>query len=375
MNIYDFRKDEIDLPLHSGYAPKWLINLMVKLGKEITEIIVDEYGTYELLNRLSDPLWFQSLGCVLGYDWHSSGVTTVLTGVLKTIVNSSDLGIIIAGGKGKSSKKAPEEIKRLLKKVNLEGKEEEFIRISRLVAKIDNYLIQDGYNLYHHVIVIDEKGNWAVIQQGMNVEEKYARRYHWFSSNVKDFLSDPHSGIIGSQRHDNVLNLSSKESEENRKTTVDLISMGVKKIKEDYKKLQFGPLDKWINRNYKIKASVYRMPWNINWEAINKLYEKEPRNYIEILETEGIGPSTIRALALISEIIYGSPASWRDPVKFTFAHGGKDGVPYPVNKKVYENSISILHDAVKRAEIKEEMKKLALERIENISEKMFRMIK
>lgn len=369
MNIYNFKKDEIDLPLHSGYAPKWLVNLMIRLGREVVYLIVEEYGTYEFLKRVSDPLWFQSLGCVLGYDWHSSGVTTVLTGVLKSITNNSNFGLIIAGGKGKSSRNVPNEMKNLLKKINLEGKEEEYTRISRLVAKIDNCLIQDGYNLYHHSIIIDEKGNWAVIQQGMNIEEKYARRYHWLSSNVSDFLSDPHSGIIGDKQHDRVLNIASKESEENRKTTLDIISTGVEKIKSDYKKIQYGPMDKWLYNEHKISNEVYRMPRYINWDAVKEAYEKRPKNYIEFIETKGIGSSTIRALALISEIIYGSPASWRDPVKYTFAHGGKDGVPYPVNKKVYEKSIEILRDAVKRAEVRDEIKKLAIKRLEIFNSK------
>jgi len=354
---------DVELRLAKGPIPHY--KELKELERSIVKVIIEEFGTEELIKRYSNPLWFDSLACLLGFEWNYSGMTTVTLKALKEISIEDNIPIIVLGGKGKDSK-ITEEIETKDIKDKLKDKIKD---VSITSAKVDNYLIQDGYNLYFHFLISDEKSNMTIINQKMSIKEQKVRRFHWININYFD------DSQIGFGSNTKTLNLSSKESEENRKTTVDLISMGVKKIKEDYKKLQFGPLDKWINRNYKIKASVYRMPWNINWEAINKLYEKEPRNYIEILETEGIGPSTIRALALISEIIYGSPASWRDPVKFTFAHGGKDGVPYPVNKKVYENSISILHDAVKRAEIKEEMKKLALERIENISEKMFRMIK
>jgi Uncharacterized conserved protein len=369
MNIINFKRNEIDLPLHTGHAPQWLIRLMLDLSKEITQIIVEEYGTNEFMKRLSDPLWFQSLGCVLGYDWHSSGVTTVVTGVLKTAINNSEFGIIVAGGKGNTSKNTPNELEILLKKINLEDKAEYFKRISKLVAKIDNNLVQDGYDLYHHAIFVDEKKNWAIIQQGMNVEIKYARRYHWFSENITEFLSDPHAGIIGNVKHENVLNMTSKYSEDNRKVTLELIKSGVDKIKKDYKQLIVGPLDSWLGGKNLNLINRYRMPKYVNWDAIRKLHEHNPSDYIQLVEFEGIGKNTIRALALISEIIYGSPASWRDPIKYTFAHGGKDGVPYPVNKKVYENSISILRDAIKRANIRNELKVLAMRRLDKIEYK------
>ncbi len=349
----------IDLPLHDGHAPQWLINLMKELGYEISNIIIKEYGTEEFLRRISDPLWFQSLGCLLGYDWHSSGVTTVLTGVLKSVLNDKDLGLAVAGGKGKLARKTPEEINIIAKKLDLE-EPQKFQRISRLVAKIDTALIQSGHELYHHTMFIDYKGNWAIIQQGMNVEEKKARRYHWFSGELKDFVNEPHKAIVGESVNRKVLNMVAKESEENRRACVDLVNEGVEKIRSSIRELYRGPLDKWL---YEGKVRHYEMPLEINWEALKKLYENKPRNYLEIAEFKGVGPKTIRALALVSEIIFGTPASWRDPVKFTFAHGGKDGVPYPVDKKVYRRTISIIKDAIERSKLGSEEKLLAFKRL------------
>jgi len=348
----------IDLPLHGGHAPPWLIKLMKELSKEICYIIINEYGTENFLNRISDPLWFQSFGCVLGYDWHSSGVTTVVTGVLKTVINKEDFGIIVAGGKGKNSRKAPKEIKELAGKIGIEDSSK-FIRISRLVAKIDNSLIQSGHVLYHHTIFIDENENWVVIQQGMNEVEMKARRYHWFSKEIKDFVNEPHKAIIGEPVSIKVLNMVDKESEECRKVCVDIINENPVKLKRMIKETFRGPLDSWIYG----KEIRYEMPLDINWKLLENLYELKPKRYEEIVEFQGVGPKTIRALALISEIIFGTPASWRDPAKFSFAHGGKDGVPYPVDKNVYRNTISIFKDAIERAKIGLSEKLLALKRL------------
>jgi len=357
----------IDLPLHEGKAPYWLIKLMKELSKEICEIIIKEYGTFEFLNRISNPFWFQSLGCVLGYDWHSSGVTTVVTGVLREVLNKHELGIIVAGGKGKTSKRTPEDIQILSKKIGLdEEKVKNFQYISRIVAKVDNSLIQAGYKLYHHTIFIDYKLNWAVIQQGMNTEDLTARRYHWFSNNVKDFVVEPHTAIVCDVKKERVLNMVAVESEENRKTSVDLINEGPSKIERSIKEAIRGPLDKWFENHGFRKIPHYMMPREINWKAIKELYERKPKKYIEIVEFQGIGPSTIRALSLVSEIIYGSPACWRDPVKYTFAHGGKDGVPHPIDKKTYRQTIEILRDAIQRAKIGNNQKILAIKRLSNL---------
>lgn len=356
------RTSTIDLPLHDGHAPRWLFNLMKELGSEICDILILEYGTEEFLRRVSDPLWFQSLGCVLGYDWHSSGVTTVLTAVLKEVLNEKDLGIKVAGGKGKRAIKTKEEIPLLAEKLGIEDPSK-FIYASRIVAKVDNSLIQSGHSLYHHSIFIDYKGNWAVVQQGMNAEERKARRYHWISSEKLDFVNEPHSAIVGEPVNRKVLNMVAKESEENRKACVDLVNEGPLRIQRAIKESLRGPLDVWIKGT---EVKHYEMPLNINWKALKELYEMKPRKYIELVEFQGFGPSTIRALALVSEIIFGTPASWRDPVKFSFSHGGKDGVPYPVDKKTYRKTIEIFRDAIQRAKIGNEEKLLALKRLAKI---------
>lgn len=355
----------INLPLHDGKAPFWLVKLMKDLGKEICTIIVNEYGTEEFLRRISDTFWFQSLGCVLGYDWHSSGVTTVLTGVLKDVLNNLDLGIIVAGGKGKISKNTPNEIEILSKKINVKNYQK-YQYISRIVAKIDNAVLQTGYNLYHHTIFIDYKGNWAVIQQGMNLEDLTARRYHWLSESVKDLVNEPHTAIVCDVKKERVLNMIANESEKNRKACVDLVNEGPKKIEKSIKESIRGPLDKWFENHGQRKIPHYIMPKEINWKAIKELYERKPKKYIELVEFQGIGPATIRALALVSEIVFGTPASWRDPVKYTFAHGGKDGVPKPVDRKTYRKSIEIFKDAIQRASIGDDQKLLALKRLAKI---------
>lgn len=352
----------IDLPLHDGHAPKWLVEMMKDLAYEISYIIINEYGTEEFLLRISDPLWFQSLGCVLGYDWHSSGVTTVVTGVLKTVLNNEDLGIIVAGGKGAVSRKAPDEILEYSKKINLDNPER-YVKISKIVAKVDNTLIQSGHTLYHHTIFIDEKGNWAVIQQGMNVEELKARRYHWLSKDLKSFVNEPHKAIIGEPVKQKVLNMVAKESEECRKVCLDIVNENPIKLKRMIKESMRGPLDRWILGE---EIKHYEMPWDINWKMMEKLYEFKPKKFEELIEFQGMGPRTIRALALVSEIIFGTPASWRDPVKFSFAHGGKDGVPYPVDKKVYRQTIEIFKDAIIRSKLNKDSKMLALKRLSKI---------
>jgi hypothetical protein len=355
-----------DLPLHEGKAPYWLVKLMKDLGKEVCTIIIKEYGTEEFLRRILDTFWFQSFGCVLGYDWHSSGVTTVLTGVLKEIFKENDLGIFLAGGKGKRSRKTLEELDEL-KKFNFDEESiSKYKYISRIVAKIDNSLIQAGYQLYHHTIFIDYKGKWAVVQQGMNTEDLTARRYHWLDENVKEFVNEPHTAIVSDVIKEKVLNMVASESEENRKACVDLVNEGVKKIQRSIKECVSGPLDKWLENHGQRKIPHYMMPREINWKALNELYERKPKKYIEIIEFYGVGPSTIRALALVSEIIFGTPASWRDPVKYTFAHGGKDGVPYPINKKTYRKTIEIFRDAIQRANIGDEQKLMALKRLASL---------
>lgn len=328
-----------DLPLHFGHAPRWLFSRMVRLGEAISEVIIEEYGTRELLTRLADPFWFQAFSCVLGFDWHSSGTTTVTLGALK----QADIpGIKIAGGKGKASLRTPEELEKISDEFSLsEKKKNELIRASRLTAKVDNALLQDGYSLYHHSVVVSEKGEWCIIQQGLNDRTSYARRYHWFTT--KDFLNGDRSGIISVKKEREVFDVSAKESEENRRTVIDLVNDGVAYVKQDYESL--------------------KMPWKINWNVLEKIYELQPKDYEEFLEFRGVGPSTVRALSLIAKLIYGKPVSWKDPVKYSFAHGGKDGVPYPVNRRLMDDSILTLREALERAKIDDREKLCALKKL------------
>jgi len=347
-----------DLPLHGGSCPPWLFNRMKGLAREISRIIIYEYGRREFIKRLSDPFFFQSLSCVLGFDWHSSGTTTVTTAVLKESI-SLDLGIAVCGGKGKRSRATPEEIEKAGSLFSLSSnKLEKLKEASKLSAKVDNILVQDDHNLYHHSFIFSEEGDWIVIQQGMNENVRTARRYHWASDNLNSFVEEPHTGIIADRKFENVLNLVSKKSRENRKTILDLVKDNPKKIKT------YVVDSKQVSLNVFLSNIKYiSMPWKINWNAIYQAYELQPRRFEEFLSIKGIGPSTVRALALISELIFGKPADWKDPAKYSYAHGGKDGVPYRVNLSRMEKTTEILRDAIQNAEIGNKEKINALKRL------------
>ena len=350
------RTGEAYLPLHNGYVPKWLYNKMVKLGGLIIKHIIEEFGTKELLKRLGDPVWFQALGCVVGFDYHSSGLTTVVTAALKDAVSRGDYGLFIAGGKGRLSRRTPEEVLRICRFKRLDIDSLKLVRVSRLVAKVDNSLLLDGYNLYHHALFFDVNGDWTVIQQGMNVEYRYARRYHWTSFTTKNFIVEPHSGLIGDYKHNFVIDLTSRRSEESRRVIIDILREK-NRVKRDLirlKDLTRGELDKWITRDEGIEldnVKLLYMPRTLNWKAIRKAYEIQPKNYEELLEIEGIGPTTFRALALIAEIIYGTKTSKQDPIRYTFAVGSKDGVPYFVDRQVYDEVISFYEYLLDRVRV------------------------
>ena len=366
-----------DLILHGGKAPPWLVSRMKKLGKAILRIIIEECGRVELLRRLSDPLWFQALSYVLGYDWNSSGVTTVMTGVLREIL-TPDMGIMLAGGKGKRSLQTPEDIRRIGEIFGFsESKINELIKASRLVAKVDNAVLQDGYSLYHHAMLIDRDGLWAVIQQGMNVENKTARRYHWLSEKIKSFVIEPHEGIIGEIKLPFVLDMTSKRSLEAQKISVDLVNEGLSRIKNDIAKLiriskGIPSLMSFVDRSAEekrllpsIKIKILRNI-RVDWNALKKAYELSPKDYQELISIKGIGPGTIRALALIAELIYRAEVSWRDPLRYTFAVGGKDRVPYPVNIKRMEILSGILEDALREAKLGRKEKLMVLRRLSRL---------
>ncbi|MBC7081765.1 MAG: DUF763 domain-containing protein [Thermoplasmatales archaeon] len=326
-----------DLPLHYGKAPAWLYKRMVRLADAISAIIIEEYGEEKLLELLSNPYWFQSFSCVLGYDWHSSGTTTVTCACLKEAL--SKYGIMAAGGKG-MAKRTLEEIEEKAGEIY-----DKISYASRMTAKVDSAALQDGYELYHHMIIFDSYGRWIVIQQGMDKENRYARRYHWIWK-IKNFVEEPHSGIIGKKGI--ALNMTDKESEEARNVSVDIVKEKPSWVYKQFMKIRSCKL---YQSTLDGKMLALRMPEKINWNALREAYEIQPRNFEEMLAIKGIGASTVRALAYISDLIYGCPPSWNDPVKYSFAVGGKDGVPYPVNRKAMDEATNILIQSLEEAKI------------------------
>jgi len=347
---------------------------MRKLAEEIVTIIVNEHSSDEFLKRISDPFWFQALGCVLGYDWHSSGITTVVTAVLKQAVVPEKHGIAVCGGKGRVSRQTPSEIERIGEKFGFTSSKIQYLQYaSKISAKVDNTAIQAGYQLYHHTFFLAENEKWAVIQQGMCPQDRTARRYHWSSDNAKNFVVEPHDAIVGDVKRELTLDMTAQESEGCRNVSVDLAKEPPKKImhmimsvRPAYQK----SLEEWMPktldttwREYPI--DVLSMPRNINWKALREVYEFQPSNYEQLLGFKGVGPATIRGLALISELIYGEKPSWNDPVKYSFAYGGKDGVPYPVNRKAMDESIWMLKQAIEEAEVGSKEKLRSLQRLRN----------
>lgn len=360
------------LPLHYGKAPSWLTVRMKKLAKEMVTLFLDEYGTDSFLRRISDPFWFQALGCVLGYDWHSSGVTTVLTGVLKEAIIPEEHGIAVCGGKGKVSRQTPLEIEKIGNKFDFSDRDIDSMRYaSKMSAKVDNTAVQAGYQLYHHAFFIAEDKKWAVVQQGMCLQDRTARRYHWLSENVGSFVVVPHNAIVGDARRGIVLDMTAKESEDCRRTSVDVASESPAKVMRMISPTNQKMLDEWLplkadEHEGKHKIDFLSMPININWKAMREAYEFQPKNYEELLALKGVGPAAIRGLALIADLIYGAKPSWKDPVKYSFAYGGKDGVPYPVNRKAMDESIQMLKQIIGDARIGDKEKMYSLQRLRKL---------
>jgi len=356
------RRGTAHLPLHGGKAPKWLFDRMKLLAREMSLILCHELGPEEYLKRLTDPFWFQAFGCVLGFDWHSSGVTTTVCGALKEGLKdvSKDLGIFVCGGKGGTSRKTPSEIQNLAEKRLIKRDPEELIYASRMSAKVDNTALQDGYQLYHHTFIVSKDGKWIVIQQGMNRDTRWARRYHWLGSDVEDFVCEPHKAICCDHKK-NSLNMVAKGSEKARGTSAGLSCENPEKTVKEFKRI--------TNLNLASHHDVREKdikPENL-YKILLSTYETKPKDFESLLGTEGVGPKTIRALALISELVYGEKPSFEDPARFSFAHGGKDGHPYPVNRAVYDTSISFLKDAVSKAKIGSNERMKAFRRLSAIS--------
>ncbi|MBL8819168.1 MAG: DUF763 domain-containing protein [Planctomyces sp.] len=387
------RRRIAQMPLHGGKAPAYLFRRMTKLAGAITMAIVDEFGPDEVLRRLSDPWWFQAFGCVLGFDWHSSGVTTVTCGALKEAsrVMGSDLGIVVAGGKGNVSRKTPTEIIEASDRLGL-CSGDHLVRCSKLSAKVDSAAVQDGFNLYHHCFFFTHAGQWCVVQQGMNEAEKSARRYHWLSEGVQDFVCEPHAAISdlagadseSAQSHDGdadvmnepLLNMVAFEASGNRNASVQLTAEHPDRILSEIQLMTEGP-SLFAPRHHQV------LPRNINRARLKQLipaiHEQMPQSYQELLGLEGVGPAAVRSLALVAEIIFQTPVSHRDPAAnpmresgkvycedqepqqpglrrwadYSYAHGGKDATPFPVDCESYDRNIQLLTDAIRRARLGE----------------------
>ncbi len=366
-----YRTGVANLPLHGGKAPSWLTGRMRKLAHEIASIMIEEQGTAKFIQRLSDPYWFQAFGCVLAYDWHSSGVTTVVTGVLKNALSPQEHGVAVCGGKGKTSRKTPSDIAEAGAKFGFsEQTIEDLTYTSRMTAKVDNTAIQAGYQLYHHAFLITEDEKWAVIQQGMSSQDRSARRYHWLSDNTTDFVVDPNNAIACNIKRERALNMVARASEGARKASVDLSKEPTKKLirllETAQRPASQASLQQWLPRPadpWQQTLNTLNMPRNINWDTLSRIYDFQPANYEELLSVKGVGPATVRGLALVAELMYGEEPSWEDPVKFSFAYGGKDGVPFPVHRKAMDESVEILRKAVEGAKIGEPERLQSLKRL------------
>ncbi|HEU5412370.1 MAG TPA: DUF763 domain-containing protein [Candidatus Angelobacter sp.] len=332
-----------DLPLHGGRVPPWLAERMTRLGTGICEAVLYYYGTSELLSRLSDPFWFQALGCVMGMDWHSSGITTSVMGALKRGLNprAHELGIYVCGGRGRHSRKTPDELRAVAERANLNG--EELARNSRLTARIDNNAIADGFQLYLHSFVVSSSGEWTVVQQGMNDATGLARRYHWHSASVRDFTSEPHTGIVGqSVIEDDIMNLVEHRARPAQNALLVMAHEHPERTLYEARKLV-------MPHHHDVRAE------NVDLKRLGAVlavaYERDLRDFASLLLLDNLGPRTLQSLALVAEVVHGTPTRFADPARFSFAHGGKDGHPFPVPLKTYDQSLSVLRRSLDEAKV------------------------
>lgn len=392
------RSGYADLPLHTGTVPKWLADRMMRLGTLIIEALVLKYGKKEVLIRLSDPLWFQSLGAVLGMDWHSSGITTSVMYALKRGLNrrAKELGIVVCGGRGKYSRRTPEELQILADMTGMDGNK--LINCSKLAAKVDGTALQDGFQLYQHNFILSDQGDWTVVQQGMNVSEKKARRYHWSSEKLRSFVENPHTGVTG-ENQGLILNLTDINASSTRSKILSLTQENPDRIIREVKKMggseslqlelfddaeknknppsnQNNVSNEWQKTQILIKNDrnlVMPSHHEIRAEDVDlkrlgavlaTAYESENADFESLLLTPGLGPRTLQSLTLVSEVIYGTPSRFTDPARFSFAHGGKDGHPFPVTTKIYDESIRILGESIEESKMGYSEKSECLYRLE-----------
>lgn len=375
--------------LDTGKCPKWLFDRMVRLGRSINEVLIDEFGPDEFIKRISDPVWFQSLGTVLAFDWNASGLTTILTAALKESIRGEEerLGVFICGGKGKTSRKTPDQIYEWGNRLGLpEGDTATLSYNSRMAAKVDSALVQDGYDLYHHSFFFSRNGAWAVVQQGMNAQTSTARRYHWYSENIQDLVCEPHSGISSQAFSQKMLNLVSEKSAATRGVSAELVQSSFPSIKKDIEILRrySTPMSRTLSlkhgseqltlfelspHEFRYHPVVEENFWHSKYleRILQKLAYEKPKKYETLLATEGVGAKTMRALALVAEIIYGARPSYEDPARYSFAHGGKDGTPYPVDRTTYDRTIALLRKAISRAHATPKERDGALRRIAQLA--------
>jgi hypothetical protein len=370
------------VPLDYGRCPKWLFERMKRLSRGIVLAIAQEFGPEEILKRLSDPVWFQSLGCVIGFDWNSSGLTTITLGALKEGLRGleGELGIFVCGGKGKTSRKTPEQIQRWAEFLGWEeAKINKLVYASKISAKVDSSALQDGFQIYHHNLIFAKSGQWAVLQQGMNINLKKARRYHWLSSKVKKFIEEPHSGIA-SDIKTKPLNLTAKESKDNREISTDLVREEPKTFLKDIKliteksnslikqkrlpgfcQMELKDVEFYWHPVLKEKFDLKRLKKTILFAK-----EHKPKDFEKLLAIKGVGPKTIRALSLVSEIIYGAKPSYEDPARYSFTVGGKDGTPEPIDRERYDKLLYFMERGIKASKISFQEKEKALWRLYNL---------
>jgi uncharacterized protein len=337
------RSGVADLPLHGGRVPAWLAERMTRLGTAICEGVVYHYGAPELLSRLSDPFWFQALGCVMGMDWHSSGITTSVVGALKHGLNprAHELGIYVCGGRGKHSRKTPDELHAVADQTGLNG--DALARSSRLTAKIDNNAIADGFQLYLHSFFVSKDGQWTVVQQGMNDSTGLARRYHWHSATVRDFVSEPHTGIVGDTVIEaDIMNLVEHRAKAAQSALLEISHDHPERTLQQARKLV-------MPRHHDVRAE--NIDLNRLGAVLAVAYERDLRDFASLLLLENLGPRTLQSLALIAEVVHGTPTRFADPARFSFAHGGKDGHPFPVPLKTYDESLSVLRRSLDAAKV------------------------
>jgi hypothetical protein len=350
------RSGIVNLPLHSGKAPRWLFERMTQLAREITRALVAEFGPGEVMRRLSDPFWFQAFGSLLGFDWHSSGLTTTVCGALKEGLRGleGETEVFVAGGKGRVSRRTPQEIATHCDRLSQEPAP--LIYASRMAAKVDSSALQDAYQLYHHAFFFTRQGDWCVVQQGMNTATRYARRYHWLGEGVEDFCCEPHQAICCDARG-KALNMVAAEGSGNRAGVAALFREEPTRVIAEASKIA----------TLELPERHHITPADLNSTRLHKIllrtYEGGPKDFEGVLGTRGVGAKTIRALSLMAELIYGEGPSFRDPARFSFAHGGKDGHPYPVDCSTYDRSIDFLKKALWAARVGRSEKLRAMKRL------------